>query len=112
MIMALWLIGFLKNVLHCYGQILSLPTVQTKCWYIFFDFLFYSDDEKEVKGHHIGADGNTESSHIRRNLMDMLGLAVPRTISTATQTVHGIRRSASTQTDGFHSDNDQSNERE
>lgn len=44
--------------------------------------------------------------------MDMLGLAVPRTISTATQTVHGIRRSASTQTDGFHSDNDQSNERE
>ena len=70
--------------------------------------MLYRDDEKDVKDRQAVGDGNQESNSIRRNLMHMLGLAVPRTISTATQTVHRIRRSASTQTEGLSEENDES----
>ena len=46
------------------------------------------------------SEGNApESNSIRRNLMQMLGMTVPRTMSIATQTVQRVRRTASTQTD-------------
>ena len=60
---------------------------------------FFRDDEKDRKDRTQPSDTN-ESNSIRRNLMQMLGIAVPDTTSTATQTVHRIRRTASTQTDG------------
>ena len=46
------------------------------------------------------ADGHQEVHGSRPNwMMDVLGLNVPRTMSTATQTVQRVRRTASTQTD-------------
>ncbi|XP_064628736.1 activating molecule in BECN1-regulated autophagy protein 1-like [Lineus longissimus] len=47
---------------------------------------------------------NMPSQNLRRNLMEMLGLQVPRTISTATQTPPGPQRTTSTQTLVFGSD--------
>lgn len=41
----------------------------------------------------------SDTNPIRRNLMQMLGLTVPRMMSTATQTSLNLRRSASTQTE-------------
>ena len=63
------------------------------------NLLRFRDDEKDRKGRPPPAD-TSESNSIRRNLMQMLGIAVPDTTSTATQTIHRIRRTASTQTDG------------
>ena len=62
-------------------------------------FACFRDDEKDKKDRPQPNDAS-ESNSIRRNLMQMLGIDVPDTTSTATQTVHRIRRTASTQTDG------------
>ena len=47
-------------------------------------------------------DAAQDSNFDQRNLMQILGLAVPQTMSAGTQTVHRIRRSASTQTESSH----------
>ena len=58
-----------------------------------------SDDEKDHKAaRSVDAEGS-ETHSIRRNIMQMLGIAVPSTTSTSTQTIHRLRRTASTQTD-------------
>ncbi len=56
-----------------------------------------SYEEREKANSDVGEDSNS----IRRNLMHFLGRSVPRTISAATQTVHRVRRTASTQTEGL-----------
>jgi len=56
------------------------------------DFRFDQIEKPEV-------NDMSESNPIRRNLMQMLGLTVPRMMSTATQTSLNLRRSASTQTE-------------
>ena len=62
-------------------------------------YFAYRDDESDHKSaRNVEGDGS-ESHSIRRNIMQMLGIAVPSTTSTSTQTIHRLRRTASTQTD-------------
>ncbi len=62
------------------------------------------DDEKDVKdraqGDSDGGDGSVQRRNFMQMLrMQMLGMGLPDTTSTATQTAPGLRRTAATQTD-------------
>lgn len=65
-----------------------------------------SDDERDVKERRTPGEPSQENNLDQRNLMQMLGLAVPQTMSAGTQTIHRIRRSASTQTESSHHERD------
>lgn len=71
-----------------------------------FSTLRFDQEEKRSSSGAAGSGSglNPEPSSLRRDLMQMLGLTVPRTTSTSTQTVHRVRRTASTQTDSTHQD--------
>ena len=67
-------------------------------------FRFEQEEKRSPSASSGSPSGHPENNSLRRNLMQMLGLTVPRTISTATQTVHRVRRTASTQTDSLGAD--------
>lgn len=78
--------------------------IVVELWYLTFFHVCCRDDEKQVRnqGNDSGSStSNYDNNPSRRNLMHLLGLTVPRTSSASTQTVHRVRRTASTQTDGL-----------